>query len=119
MFWRLGFGPYEERLMRTNINSTKCLMLLKYLIMWNKQKIPVWSYYLKTVVIKLLLNPPYRHFWDSSLANIFTQCLLNLQKSLHEVKTFRDIFDNEIQFLGLINGDGLNNEEKMKCAKMI
>ena len=99
--WSLGFGHYEEDLMSSKFQAKKCLKLLKYFVLVNEPCFSVWSYFLKTIVMDMIMNPPNKKFWKSPLFFIFLQALGNFCYFLHtdHCNELRDIFFNTFDLL--------------------
>ena len=88
--WRLDFFLLEDNLLIQYQNSKKCLMLLKYFAFWHRNftvkddkhssEKGIWSYYLKTVVMRTILENPSRDFWRNT--SLFKAFLLYLESSV-------------------------------------
>ena len=66
--WVLGFGGIENHILAKFDTPCKCLMLLKYMIN-NHKDLPLWSYYLKTLVVQMVIDRPDKDFWSNQ--NLF------------------------------------------------
>ena len=60
----LGFGGIENQILAKFDTPCKCLMLLKYMI-GNHKDLPLWSYYLKTLVVQMVIEKPDKDFWSN------------------------------------------------------
>lgn len=110
--WRMDFGSYEKVLLNEFETPVKCLKLLKYLVFANKPISKLWSYYLKTLIMKLILKNPEEKFWSSSnLFGSFYQCLKILQNHLCQ-DPLTDLFDQNHFFLKAKKGTISKNKYK-------
>ena len=98
--WVLGLGGVENMILQHFETPTNCLMLLKYFIK-NHEDLPLWSYYLKTLVVQMVIDNPDRNFWShSNLFQAFKGCLERLHRAVLLTDLF-DTFDNRLRLLQL------------------
>ena len=96
--WVLGFGGVENQILEKFSTPSKCLMLLKYLIC-NHDDLPLWSYYLKTLVVQMVIEKPDEDLWsDQNLFSAFKACLERLHQAVL-LTDLNDTFDNRLKLL--------------------
>lgn len=109
--WRLDFSWLENQFLETFGISSKCVMLLKYISLWNRNlmmhstqkkddKNGIWSYYLKVAVMRTILDNPSNQFWSShNLFNAFLTCLKKLKGGLSDHSLLCDLFDERCKLI--------------------
>ena len=108
--WRIDFYWIENCLLTNYENSRKCLMLLKYLALWNRnfsssfknsgKDAGIWSYFLKTVVMTTIIQKPCSEIWkNENLFNALLFCCENLKSFLSSKPVLFDIFDERFKLL--------------------
>ena len=96
--WVLGFGGIENQILKKFDTPSKCLMLLKYMIS-NHKDLPLWSYYLKTLVVQMVIGKPDKDFWsDKNLFFAFKACLERLYRAVL-LTDLHDTFDHRLKLL--------------------
>ena len=96
--WVLGFGGIENQILKKFDTPSKCLMLLKYMIC-NHDDLPLWSYYLKTLVVQMVIDKPDKDFWSGqNLFSAFKACLERLYQAV-QLTDLYDTFDNRLKLL--------------------
>ena len=96
--WVIGLGSLENEILHQFDTPAQCLMLLKYFIEAHED-LPLWSYYLKTLVIQAVLDKPNKLFWSSSnLFHAFKHCLLKLFHAVSRTDLC-DTFDYRLKLI--------------------
>ena len=96
--WMLGFAQIENQILEKFDTPSKCLMLLKYMVS-NNEDISLWSYYLKTLVVQMVINNPDEEFWaNKNLFSAFKTCLERLYRSVL-LTDLHDTFDPRLKLL--------------------
>ena len=110
---------YEECLMSSQLQAKKCLKLLKYFVLVNKAHFSVWSYFLKTLLMELILKNPHKGCWDLPLFSIFWQALANLYYFVddEQCEEFCDLFVNGSVLLSPEYEDEHNHRKSVKKKK--
>ena len=85
-------------------------MLLKYMIS-NHEDLPLWSYYLKTLVVQMVIDKPDQDFWSNqNLFRAFKACLERLHKAVL-LTDLHDTFDHRLNLLQLSLADSRISQE--------
>ena len=106
----LGFGGIENHILAKFDTPCKCLMLLKYMIS-NHKDLPLWSYYLKTLVVQMVIVKPDKDFWSNrNLFWAFKACLERLHQAVL-LTDLHDTFDHRLKLLQLSLADSRNGDE--------
>ena len=101
----LGFGGIENQILAKFDTPCKCMMLLKYMIS-NHEDLPLWSYYLKTLVVQMVIDKPDKDFWSNqNLFRAFKACLERLHQAV-VLTDLHDTFDHRLNLLQLITSSG-------------
>ena len=68
----------------------------------SKEDLPLWSYYLKTLIIQMVIDKPDKDFWSlANLFNAFRICLLKLNHAVLSTDLC-DTFDTRLKLLTIL-----------------
>ena len=71
----------------------------------SKADLPLWSYYLKTLILQMVIEKPDKEFWSNgNLSFAFNACLTRLYISVLNTDLY-DTFDNRLKLLSLVPDD--------------
>ena len=71
----------------------------------SKADLPLWSYYLKTLILQMVIEKPDKEFWSNgNLFSSFNACLTRLYTSVLNTDLY-DTFDNRLKLLSLVPDD--------------
>ena len=132
--WVLGLGDVENAILKNFEAPALCLMLLKYFTNAHTD-LPLWSYYLKTLIIQMVLDKPDEKFWSKqNLFPAFQGCLIILSEAISLMDMY-DTFDTRLKLLavsflperesGLFYGNQRDQEEEaeawmsLTCRKLV
>ena len=115
--WRFDFHWLENTLMSQFPTSTKCWLLLEYFTYAHghlktitngaNDEGGLWSYYLKVIVMRTILDIPEQSFWDRhNLFQAFLACCDNLKKFLSDNPCLLDMFDEKLKLLEVDEYEG-------------
>ena len=73
----------------------------------SKADLPLWSYYLKTLILQMVIEKPDKKFWSNgNVFSAFNACLTRLYTSVLN-RDLYDTFDNRLKLLSLVPDDDL------------
>ena len=68
----------------------------------SKEDLPLWSYYLKTLIIQMVIDKPDKDFWSfANLFNAFRDCLIKLNHAVLSTDLC-DTFDTRLKLLTIL-----------------
>ena len=80
----------------------KLIIKTVHLLLRSKEDLPLWSYYLKTLIVQMVIDKPDKEFW--SLPNLFyafRDCLLKLNNAVLSTNLC-DTFDYRLKLLTVL-----------------